>query len=182
MLQTSSNYCKLTLGYMRLYTIFLFSFLCALSVPQSSLSAQKLEPEPRDKLYESVVFSSYLDLSTSLADDDYKGAIKHYNTFVSSTKKADEASGLDKSRLKALTQTIPTTVPKDIKSLRKEFVGISKVFTSFVAFKELPKGIKKASCPMADDFKGAMWLQKDKRKIHNPYFGAEMLNCGKWEK
>ena len=32
-------------------------------------------------------------------------------------------------------------------------------------------------CPMAFDFTGASWLQKDKA-VANPYFGAQMFACG----
>ncbi len=39
-------------------------------------------------------------------------------------------------------------------------------------------------CPMVDDAipgadKKGRWLQTGERKIANPYFGAEMLTCGK---
>lgn len=33
-------------------------------------------------------------------------------------------------------------------------------------------------CPMAFDNKGAYWLSET-REVHNPYFGAKMLKCGK---
>lgn len=33
-------------------------------------------------------------------------------------------------------------------------------------------------CPMANDRKVANWLSKDKT-IKNPYYGSEMLSCGK---
>jgi hypothetical protein len=32
-------------------------------------------------------------------------------------------------------------------------------------------------CPMAFEFSGASWLQKDK-SVANPYFGSEMFSCG----
>lgn len=33
-------------------------------------------------------------------------------------------------------------------------------------------------CPMANDGKGANWLSKE-NVIKNPYYGSEMLHCGK---
>jgi hypothetical protein len=36
-------------------------------------------------------------------------------------------------------------------------------------------------CPMAFDFKGAAWLQKD-TSVANPYFGAQMFACGSVKK
>ena len=32
-------------------------------------------------------------------------------------------------------------------------------------------------CPMAFEFTGGSWLQKDK-SVANPYFGSEMFSCG----
>ena len=33
-------------------------------------------------------------------------------------------------------------------------------------------------CPMANDGKGANWLSKE-NGIKNPYYGSQMLTCGK---
>lgn len=35
-----------------------------------------------------------------------------------------------------------------------------------------------AHCPMAYDFTGADWIQRDGEEIWNPYFGSQMLHCG----
>jgi len=35
-----------------------------------------------------------------------------------------------------------------------------------------------AQCPMANNNSGAYWLS-DSKEIRNPYFGSEMLTCGK---
>ena len=32
-------------------------------------------------------------------------------------------------------------------------------------------------CPMANSYKGAIWLSTEK-EIKNPYYGDEMLSCG----
>jgi Cu(I)/Ag(I) efflux system membrane fusion protein len=32
-------------------------------------------------------------------------------------------------------------------------------------------------CPMAFDYEGAVWLQRDEN-VRNPYFGAAMSSCG----
>ena len=42
---------------------------------------------------------------------------------------------------------------------------------------EIPPGYAVAFCPMADDDRGARWVQK-KGEIANPYFGSSMLICG----
>jgi hypothetical protein len=33
-------------------------------------------------------------------------------------------------------------------------------------------------CPMENDGKGAKWISKDET-IKNPYYGSQMLSCGK---
>ena len=44
----------------------------------------------------------------------------------------------------------------------------------------LPEGMALAYCPMAFDYEGGHWIQKDGH-IMNPYFGASMLHCGVFE-
>ncbi len=67
---------------------------------------------------------------------------------------------------------------KDIDTQREYFMSLSK------SMYELVKASKPAGtfyyqyCPMANDGKGANWLSKES-VIKNPYFGSQMLTCGK---
>ena len=42
---------------------------------------------------------------------------------------------------------------------------------------ELPEGYGVGFCPMAFDFAGASWIQRE-GEIMNPYYGSGMLHCG----
>lgn len=61
----------------------------------------------------------------------------------------------------------------DIAVERKAF----KTLSDWLLETDLPKGYVVAYCPMADEGKGASWIQKD-GDIANPYFGKEMQDCG----
>ena len=65
----------------------------------------------------------------------------------------------------------------DIEKLRQVFEEISIVLRHAAANGKVSIGLNEAYCPMAFDFRGAYWLQKDE-KINNPYFGSQMLRCG----
>ncbi|MCH8513433.1 MAG: efflux RND transporter periplasmic adaptor subunit [Kiritimatiellae bacterium] len=68
---------------------------------------------------------------------------------------------------------------EDIDTARKAFEPISNFLIAVVEANGLPEGVEliKAHCPMAFDWDGADWLQKP-GPLRNPYFGAEMLECG----
>jgi hypothetical protein len=59
-------------------------------------------------------------------------------------------------------------------SVRVLFRSISE---SLIDGKPLMDGLRVASCPMAFDYQGARWIQRD-GDLANPYFGARMLHCG----
>ncbi len=64
----------------------------------------------------------------------------------------------------------------DISAVRGAFKPLS---TAMLEMKR-PPGTAVVYCPMADGFQGARWIQKE-GPIRNPYFGAEMLDCGTFE-
>ncbi|UIJ38313.1 efflux RND transporter periplasmic adaptor subunit [Desulfobaculum bizertense] len=57
--------------------------------------------------------------------------------------------------------------------------GLAAAIHSFGADFDAP--VYEVFCPMAFDFKGAIWLQKS-TEIHNPYFGQAMQTCGEVQK
>lgn len=61
----------------------------------------------------------------------------------------------------------------DIETLRAAFLPLSNALLD----SELPEGYRIAHCPMAFDWEGAHWIQKE-GEIANPYYGSGMLRCG----
>lgn len=88
--------------------------------------------------------------------------------------------------LNALNAAVPVASANDLKSARKNFHSFSEAAVAFAKALRRQKGdfksLKIFRCPMTkDSFPGAPrsaeWLQL-KPEIRNPYFGAEMLDCG----
>jgi NADH dehydrogenase/NADH:ubiquinone oxidoreductase subunit G len=68
----------------------------------------------------------------------------------------------------------------NIKHQRSHFVMMSEVVYELVKNFGAGRPLYHDHCPMARDNQGAMWLSEEK-EIKNPYFGAQMLKCGRVE-
>ena len=86
----------------------------------------------------------------------------------------------------AALQHLSGTAPEPVQRLVAEAKGadVDSVRVLFQSISEHPidgtslvDGLRVAHCPMAFDYKGARWIQRD-GDIANPYFGARMLHCG----
>lgn len=119
-----------------------------------------------DLLNEVVV--EYLILQEMLAKDDYQNAYKALMGIHNLTMGVKGAEALMNPSMKPAG---------DIETLRQVFEEISIVLRHAAANGKVSIGLSEAYCPMAFDFRGAYWLQKDD-KINNPYFGSKMLRCG----
>jgi Cu(I)/Ag(I) efflux system membrane fusion protein len=129
---------------------------------------------------------SYLSLQASLAGDDFTAAKKEGEKFASTLKGMDasllkgEGQNIWKQTSESLRAGTDTVLSaENIEALRKGFERVSEGMAG--AVERLGVDIKgpvfELFCPMAFNNKGAAWLQQDKN-IRNPYFGAQMLNCG----
>lgn len=67
---------------------------------------------------------------------------------------------------------------KDIENQRQYFISLSKNMYELVKAGKPGETIYYQYCPMANDGKGANWLSKESA-IKNPYYGSQMLTCGK---
>lgn len=112
-------------------------------------------------------YNSYLSLQENLAKDDFKVAKKIWNSICEK-----EIGHYTKDySFKDCGKNI-----ESIKELRNSFKSLSEIY---IKNGEVIKNgeIVIAKCPMAN----ARWLQK-KGEIQNPYYGANMLQCGEFEK
>ncbi|MGB5988632.1 MAG: efflux RND transporter periplasmic adaptor subunit [Marinifilaceae bacterium] len=66
---------------------------------------------------------------------------------------------------------------KELHSQREAFAILSKSLFEVIKYYKISQESYYHFCPMADDNKGAYWLS-DSKKVRNPYFGDEMLECG----
>ncbi len=67
---------------------------------------------------------------------------------------------------------------KDISVQRAHFITLSKNIFDLIKVSKQNTPTYLQHCPMANDGKGADWLSKE-NVIKNPYYGAQMLSCGK---
>ena len=67
---------------------------------------------------------------------------------------------------------------KDIEQQRGYFILLSKNMYELIKVSKPAETVYYQFCPMANDGKGANWLSKE-NAIKNPYYGSQMLSCGK---
>ncbi|MED5415531.1 MAG: hypothetical protein VYC64_11290 [Candidatus Latescibacterota bacterium] len=106
-------------------------------------------------------FKHYLRAADALAHDRFEEARASLKTMATSSE----------GELQALAQT--AAAASDIAAIRVAFKPLSQAVQAL----PLPEGMALAYCPMAFDYAGGHWVQRD-GPIMNPYFGASMLHCG----
>ena len=128
------------------------------------------------------ILEGYIDLKNALVQSNAtltarcgKKLLEHLQNIH-----AEDLSNKQKSTLSSIskiTNAIITTT--DLKKQRASFKLLSSVFIDLVSTsKAIDQSIYVQFCPMADHNKGANWLSFEK-EIINPYFGDNMLNCGR---
>ena len=70
------------------------------------------------------------------------------------------------------------TETKEITHQRDHFMSLSTSLYSVIKVSKLGTPVFYEFCPMANKGKGANWLSLE-NKIKNPYYGNQMLTCGK---
>ncbi len=76
------------------------------------------------------------------------------------------------------TESEKISSTKDIEKQRTTFVLLSANFYELIKATKQPETIYFQHCPMYNDGKGADWLSKEST-IKNPYYGSQMMSCGK---
>jgi Cu(I)/Ag(I) efflux system membrane fusion protein len=147
--------------------------------PRPSISS-----ELRDQL--AKLFDRYFAMHKALAGDTSASAAKAANEAIDALKGVDMGllTGQDHDEWMQASTDLQAILTKagqtdDIKSQREEFYLLSQQMTEVARrFGSALQGpVYLLHCPMAFDNKGAGWLQTDDQTL-NPYFGAQMLQCG----
>ncbi|MFV8368365.1 DUF3347 domain-containing protein [Flavobacterium sp. LB2R40] len=178
---------------------------CGMELSEKVVSVSKIEPNsstavdvktvtkvatPTTVAGSSVVtdeiVSSYLRLKNALVKDDSKGAatagkvlytaINNLNT--SSIEPKLKAQYLDITKdAKQHTQHIGDNAGK-IDQQRVHFALLSKEMVNLIKTFGTKQKLYQDYCPMYNEGKDGYWISETK-EIKNPYFGAEMLSCGR---
>jgi len=130
----------------------------------------------------SPIYEAYFDAQEALADDDLDLFIQERTKMQQAAARVNESSVIGaplslwrKSKSQLLVDADLSTIvfarihfetmSKAVMILEEQFGHLQRQ-TWHVAF-----------CPMAFDFEGANWIQRN-TEINNPYFGDQMLRCG----
>ena len=132
-----------------------------------------------------AVVDHYLHVKNALVNDNAAEAAngaKAMQKAVAGIDKsylsADQKSAYDKleQSLKEHTAAIAKSGAK-IVDQRTHFAPLSETVYELVKNFGAGRTMYHDHCPMARNNEGAMWMSENK-EVTNPYFGAEMLNCG----
>lgn len=131
------------------------------------------------------VFDNYFLLKDALVKTDGKVASSVAKDLLASINavKMDELSPeVHMVWMKVMKDLITGTKSifetQDIKKQRTLFMSLSKKMHDLIKVAKYETPVFYQFCPMANDGKGANWLSKDPA-IKNPYYGSQMLSCGK---
>jgi len=131
------------------------------------------------------VLSEYILLKDALVKTDGAVSASSAKTLLATIKELSTSELSSDTRnqwtkvvndLKEDAEQISET--KDIANQRNHFINLSKNIYSVVKISKLETPIYYQFCPMANKGKGANWLSLE-NKIKNPYYGNQMLTCGK---
>jgi Cu(I)/Ag(I) efflux system membrane fusion protein len=121
-----------------------------------------------------ILIKSISDASNFLAKDDFESYQKNLPKLVESVKRT---TGAARASLLPLSARLESG--KDIKSARRTFEPFSNTVANFVIAQPVAsRQARVFQCPMTPVLGVGRWIQKDNPELLNPFFGAEMLNCG----
>lgn len=128
------------------------------------------------------LIAAYLTLQKNLAADDAKGARAAFGRLKAAAD-AKELAGDAALKQKISASAGTGVAAKDLAAARDAFAKTSDGVLDWLKLEGNPlaNSLRVAHCPMAQDGKGARWLQTE-NKVANPYYGSEMLECGTLEK
>ncbi|MGB3617108.1 MAG: DUF3347 domain-containing protein [Catalinimonas sp.] len=185
----------------QLFFVMILATLVACDGPKqtASYSDEKVGNEPQEivkkdypgfkgEVYRTVenylLLKDALVKSDSVMARDYAGGLRR--ELVDSQADSLEANQREawlatKKRLDGVAQEISGT--DNLSVQREKFSQLSGLMAEVVQTYELPEGetVYRQFCPMAFDNEGGYWLSAEE-EIMNPYFGDQMLKCGRVDK
>jgi len=131
------------------------------------------------------VLNAYIQLKDALVKSDGASSSSASNTLLTSIQE------VNMNELNTETHTQWMKVVNDLKEdaehinetkeithQRDHFMSLSKNLYAVIKVSKSETPIYYQFCPMANKGKGANWLSLE-NKIKNPYYGNQMLTCGK---
>jgi hypothetical protein len=132
-----------------------------------------------------VIFDNYFAIKDALVKSDKSMAssiAKEMLNKINAIKMEDltsEEHSIWMSELKSLkSNTDKIVTSTSIEKQRKAFMDLSSNIYKLIKVSKLESPIYYQNCPMYNDGKGANWLSRE-NTITNPYYGSQMITCGK---
>jgi Cu(I)/Ag(I) efflux system membrane fusion protein len=140
----------------------------------------QLPAEERERL--APVVRSYLDVQRALAEDDHAAATDSADALLRDVANVQLETGATAwSELAPVLQGHAERIARaaDIQGARAGFEPLSAAVEDLLQVfgNPIDAELHVAFCPMADDNRGARWVQQGE-SIDNSYFGASMRRCG----
>ena len=131
------------------------------------------------------VFEAYFIVKDALVDSDAAAASQRAADLLKALEGVDMGSlEMDahmawmKVKDNLMDRSKKMAAAKDIEKLRNDFRDLSENMYSLLKASKMEKPAYYQFCPMANKGQGANWLSLDS-EVKNPYYGAQMLSCGK---
>ncbi len=133
----------------------------------------------------SSLLAPYLGLKDALIAGDSKAAneaTKKFDqaltTLQASTFSKEEKAVWNNEQKKLQQATASVAAAKSIDAQRQAFDKLSRSLYTVLKASKTSDKLYYQYCPMYQDGKGAYWISRE-AGIKNPYYGAQMLSCGK---
>ncbi|MNU91050.1 hypothetical protein D3C71_809300 [compost metagenome] len=143
----------------------------------------KISEQKTDQL--KAVFNTYFAIKDALVKTDGNSASAQAKNLLTAinTVKMDQLSSEEHvvwmKVLKDLTADAEHILgTKDASHQRDHFASLSKNMYELIKVSKPETPVYFQHCPMYNDGKGADWLSKE-NAIKNPYYGSQMMTCGK---
>lgn len=121
-----------------------------------------------------ALIESALRVTEALAADDFPAYQKHLPALRAAIH---QTSGATHHTLSPLAEKLVDA--PDLKTVRRPFEPFSNTLADLVrAQPAAQRPAKIFQCPMTPVLGTARWLQQSDEEVRNPFFGADMLNCG----
>jgi hypothetical protein len=136
-----------------------------------------------------LIVGDYLALKNALVKDDSKAAANAGKALYATLNTANTTS-TDAKLKKEYTDIVDDAKEHaehigdnsgKLDHQREHFALLSKDVNDLIQTFGTNKKLYQEYCPMYDQGKSGYWIS-DSKEIKNPYYGAEMLSCGRVEK
>jgi len=138
--------------------------------------AETMTETALDKATVKSITGDYLNLQQALANDDGEAAKASAARMQEALTGTDDALGK-----KLLFDAEHISGTSDLSHQRDHFEVLSKNVVALNSQVKTDQSLYIIHCPMAFGGKGADWVSNSE-EVKNPYFGSEMLNCGRVQK